>query len=86
MARFAFGYSANESGLTVTLFRKALLRGSEPVPPERWADEMGEVAFAGVAHLLRCSMRTMVAQKGTALGLGSSILPLPHSQNPKRTA
>ena len=52
MARFAFSYVADEAGLTVALHRKAMLRGSQAVPPERWADEMGDAAFSGVAHLL----------------------------------
>jgi hypothetical protein len=29
-----------------------MLRSNQPVPPERWAEEMGETAFAGVAHIL----------------------------------
>jgi hypothetical protein len=52
MPRYQFRYDCNDEGVTITLYRRAVFRQKEPVDLKQWADQMGEIAFAGVAHAL----------------------------------
>jgi SNF2 family DNA or RNA helicase len=52
MSRFIFQHAIHDQGVRLTLHELPLIGAERIVTPDRWAEVAGEVAFAGIAHVL----------------------------------